>query len=71
MDRIDVDCRRIIVTGWAADWGFAAADAWSRAISRLELCVNDPTVIAAAPPGATRSDVTVHFGRGENPRIRG
>jgi hypothetical protein len=67
VDRLEVDGRNFYLTGWAADTGFAAPDAPSHAIARLDVRLADGVVLDVDPDvGLPRPDVAAVLRRGND-----
>ena len=70
LDSLEVDGREFILSGWVGDIGFAAVNAASHAIARVEVSFTDGTVVAA-DLGLPRPQIAVHLGRPGDPLLEG
>lgn len=68
LDWLEVDGRNFYLSGWVADTGFAAPDAPSHAIARVEVRFSDGTVVDADQE-LPRPDIAIHLGRGGDPLL--
>lgn len=69
LDRLEVDGRDFYLSGWAADTGFAAVDAPSHAIARVEVRFSDGTVVDA-DLGLPRPEIASYLGREDDALLK-
>ncbi len=69
LDGLEVDGRGFTLSGWAADTGFAAVDAPSHAIARVQVRVGDETIVEA-DLGLHRPEIAAYLGRADDPRLQ-
>lgn len=66
VDRLQLDGRGLLLTGWVGDTGFAEPNAPSHRIDRVEVSVTDGT-IANADLHLPRPDIAAHLDRPDDP----